>query len=312
MPRGKSGKKNNTPEEEPEGELTCAENKDEGESSPDEYEFLSKDQVLWFRNIIRAQGKDILREMFQEKCRKLNEEHELLKKWVKTENEDLLKMITELKEDNKEKQRRIERLEYENRQKDKTIRELNTKYDELEQRGYDKEVQLVGLPESDSDDGDLKKILKLSKDKMGLKLKTTDIEGIHRLGKKSDNKSRDVIISFKERKARKAFYEQRKKTSQSKEVSRNIYVNDHLTDFRKGLFYRARQLVKHKRLYMAWTQSGNVLVRKEENGKITQVRKYEDLNSMIDEPQLSYYQSSEGLPSSNQEDIISHLSDYDY
>ncbi len=144
---------------------------DEAESSHnDNLGFLSNDQVLWFHNIIRAQGRDILNEMFQEKCRKLNEENELLKQWVKSETDGMLKMLKDLKEDNREKQRRIERLEYENRQKDKTIGELNTKYDKLEQRQYDKDVQLVGLPESNNDEEDLKKILKLSKGKMGIKL----------------------------------------------------------------------------------------------------------------------------------------------
>ena len=77
----------------------------------------------------------------------MNEENELLKQWVKSETDGMLKMLTDLKEDNREKQPRKERLEYENRQKDKITRELNTKY-ELEQRRYDKDVQLVGLPES--------------------------------------------------------------------------------------------------------------------------------------------------------------------
>ncbi len=207
----------------------------------------------------------------------------------------------------------IERLEYENRQKDKTIRELNTKYDELEQRRYDKDVQVVGLPESNSDEEDLKKILKLSKDKMGIKLKGADIEGYHRLGKKTQKKTRDVIITFKERKTREAFYEQRKKTSQSTVISQNTYINDHLTDFRKGLFYRARQLVKHKKLYMTLTQKGNVLVRKVDDGKITQVNCYSDLKSLIEDPGdlFNEYDSSE-VSSTNQGDMLSHISDYDY
>ncbi len=196
----KNPKKTQANEEQVENDPLEYPNEDESESSQnnENLEFLSNDQVLWFRNIIRAQGKDILKEMFQEKCKKLNEENEALKQWVKSETEGLLKILTNLKEDNREKQHRIEKLEYENRQKDKTIRELNTKCDELEQRRYDKDVQVVGLPESNNDEEDLKKILKLSKDKMGIKLKGADIEGYHRLGKKAQKKTRDVIITFKE------------------------------------------------------------------------------------------------------------------
>ncbi len=172
---------------------------------------------------------------------------------------------------------------------------------------------MVGLPESINDEADLKKILKLSKDKMGIKLKGADIEGFHRLGKKTQKKTRDVIITFKERKTREAFYEQRKKASQSAVISQNTYINDHLTDFRKGLFYRARQLVKHKKLFMTWTQKGNVLVRKVEDGKITQVNCYSDLKALIEDPGdlFNEYNSSE-VSSTNQGDMLSHISDYDY
>ncbi len=313
-------KLSDTPQEEQaESDPATYSDEDKAESSQNnDLEFMSNDQVLWFRNIIRAQGKHILNEMFQEKCRKLNEENERLKQWVKSETEGMLKMLTDLKEDNREKQRRIERLEYENRKKDEIIRELNTKYDELEQRRYDKDVQVVGLPESNNDEEDQKKILKLSKDEMGIKLKGADIEGFHRLGKKTEKKSRDIIITFKEKKTREAFYEQRKKTSQSKVISQNIYVNDHLTDFRKGLFYRARQLVKHKKLYMTWTQKGNILVRKEESGKVIQVTNYSVLKSLTEDPEhlpdeypVGALGSSE-VSSTCLGDMMSHISDYDY
>ncbi len=276
-------------------------------------DFLSGDQVVWFRNIIRAQGKDILKKMMDEKWRTLQAENEALKQWVKSETEELVKKITDLQEDNREKQRRIERLEYENRQKAKVIEELNTKYDELEQSRYAKDVQLVGLPESNNEEEELKKILKMSKDKMGIKLKGSDIEGFHRLGKKNEKRSRDIIITFKEKKTREAFHEQRKKISQSKDITQNIYINDHLTDFRKGLFYRARQLAKHKKIYMAWTQKGNVLIRKEENGKVIQVTSYSDMNSLIEDTEhlLNEYNSSE-VSSYNQGDMMSHISDYEY
>ncbi len=84
---------------------------------------------------------------------------------------------------------------------------------------------------------------------------------------------------------------------------------------RKGLFYRARQLVKHSNLYMTWTQKGNVLnlVRKEESGKITQVTSYNDFKSLIEEQHqlLSEYNSSE-VCSTSPGDLMSHISDYDY
>ncbi len=61
---------------------------------------------------------------------------------------------------------------------------------------------------------------------------------------------------------------------------------------------------------MTWTQKSNVLVRKEENGKITQVTGYNDFKSLIEDPDhlLNEYNSSE-VSSSSPGDLTS---DYDY
>ena len=125
------------------------EEQDENTQNQDELQFLSSDQVLWFRNIIRAQGKDILKEMVDDKWAKVKEENEMLKQWVKSETGILLKKVKELEEDNREKQhtienlvtdlkkksRRIERLEFENNKKECQIKTVKLQVDEFQQQG---------------------------------------------------------------------------------------------------------------------------------------------------------------------------------
>ncbi len=94
MPAKKKNPKKNEGQAEQDPPKHPEEDETESNQNNENLEFLSSDQVLWFRNIIRAQGKDILNEMFQEKCRKLNEENESLKQWVKSETEGLLKTLT--------------------------------------------------------------------------------------------------------------------------------------------------------------------------------------------------------------------------
>ncbi len=124
--------------------------------------------------------------------------------------------------------------------------------------------------------------------------------------KKSDDKPRDTILRFKSKKMRDTFYSNRKKTAASQNIRENVYVNDRLTNYRKNLFYAARQLFKQKRVTAAWTQHGNVLVRKTPNDAPTQIYSHKDLEE---------FRISEMLQNSELQDddsIVTHISDYDF
>ncbi len=161
------------------------------------------------------------------------------------------------------KTRQIEKLQHENSMKDDKIQEITLKLDIFEQTQYDNDVQLVGLPESKDKENDLKKVLKLVHTTVGHKIKEDEIVEIIRLGRKSEEKARDTIVKFKTKKIRETLYSNRKKSASNKKIEQNVYINDRLTSYRKGLFYAARQLYKRKKIAAAWTQHGNILVRKE-------------------------------------------------
>ena len=118
-------------------------------------------------------------------------------------------------------------------------------------------------------------------------------------------------MSFRDVSSREAFYEKRKNIAPDKDPKKNIYVNDRITNYRKGLFYSARKLCKSKRVFAAWTQKGNVLVRKFDSGPILEIRKHSDLMSIRDN-----YERDEDLTLTSSrdsnEEVISHLSDYDF
>ena len=128
--------------------------------------------------------------------------------------------------------------------------------------------------------------MKLSKDKLGVKLKSTDIKCAHRLGKQKPNKHRDLVVSFNESAVREGFYQNRKKTSSNKDPKQNIYINDRITHHRQELFYSARKLCRSKKVFAAWTQTGNVLVRKSTNGPVIEIHKYSDLMSIKDKNEI--------------------------
>ena len=79
------------------------------------------------------------------------------------------------------------------------------------------------------------------------------------------------------------------------------------------MFYEARKLYKGRKLYAAWTQKGNVLVRRTEDGPVKQINNFEDLQ-MLKDTQIrssSTSMQNSSLDSSYSVEITSHLSDYD-
>ncbi len=92
-------------------------------------------------------------------------------------------------------------------------------------------------------------------------------------------------------------------------------MNDVLTTYRKGLFYAARKLYKAHKLCAAWTQQGNVLVRKIDGDKTTEIKSYDDLipfrdNDCNDSTTCSELETIDDL--AGYTDEMSHLSDYSY
>ena len=90
-------------------------------------------------------------------------------------------------------------------------------------------------------------------------------------------------------------------------------MNDSLTQHRQQLLYAARRLVKARKLYAAWSQDGNILVRKQETSKIIQVYDNEDLMVIkMDETQSSDQDQDTKDKSGEISSQVSHLSDYSY
>ncbi len=87
-------------------------------------------------------------------------------------------------------------MEFEHGKDKSKIKDLMITVDELQQSQHRASVQIVGIPESESKEADLKKVIKLAKDKFGLKLKTDDLPEVYRLGKKCEGKNRDLVIKF--------------------------------------------------------------------------------------------------------------------
>ncbi len=133
-----------------------------------------------------------------------------------------------------------------------------------------------------------------------------------RLGKQNEKKTRNIILKFKDKETRQKVYNERKKLVIHGNPRNSVYVNDALTQHRQELLYAARQLVKQKHLYAAWSQSGNILVRKSEDSNIIQVRDHSDL-TMLKSGEMEHVEDEDSSRQPEETSSeLTHLSGYSY
>ncbi len=296
----------NQPDSEKEEDTPSAEQEDNDEWMS---KYIGENQMTWFVRIIKTHATKAFKELIPDFEEKLTQKIE--ERYQETKHE-----LESLQSENKKLRRTVDKLQFQLHKKDEKIKELVVKIDAVAQNELKNDVQMVGLEETQSAEEDMKKVVKLAKEKMGMKLKKSDIKSVNRLGKKPSEKTvcRDLVVTFKDETVRETFYNNRKKTAISKLPQQNIYINDRLTSHRKGLFFQARKLYKARKVFATWTQKGNVLVRHKEDGPITQIYNYDDLQLFNDTAHMCNSSSklSSSLCSSSNVEIVSHLSDYDY
>lgn len=86
-----------------------------------------------------------------------------------------------------------------------------------------------------------------------------DISTAHRL-KSRGNGPAPVIVRFTTRKAKDAVYSARRQLKSN--PTERIFINEDLTKTVAELFKQARQCIKEKRLFSAWTHGGHLYVKK--------------------------------------------------
>ena len=168
----------------------------------------------------------------------------------------------------------------------------------------------IGFPDQNCDEDEEKKnLVKFAKETLDMKLKPSDIVQLQRLGKSTEMKpNRSLIVRFKKLSTRKDFYQRRKKTFVNSDPKKNVYINDRVTTHRSNLLYAARQLVKRSRIHSSWTQYGNVMIRKTEHDKPTEIKSHDDLavfretNDWMDDVIITDADTSDLPDTSDEED----------
>ena len=158
-------------------------------------------------------------------------------------------------------------------------KEMKCKIDNLEQSSRKNNIRIVGLQEEENED--IKgKVITLARSKMRIQnIHHEDIEDICRLGRKHQGKTRDIRVTFTSNKKKNVFHQARKKIPYDKEEP--VYINEDLTQHRSELFYQARKMRRNNKLFGAWTQDGNVLVKVKEHEKPKSIESYSQLKELL-------------------------------
>ncbi len=276
-------------------------------------ELPDQEHCTWFLNIIKIHSKNIAEQLLDEHKTSLKNEIRVIKETNAREIDSLKRKIEGLQRSDAQKNNEnneIERLQKEVRRNKEKVQETLVTVDNIELMKYINDVQLVGLPEPNDETSDLNQVLKLAREKMGQQLEDGDVRQIIRLGRKSEKNPRDLIVTFKTNQVRETFFNNRKKTASSKTIRDNVYVNDRLTRYRKGLFYRTRHLFKSNQVAAAWTQQGSVLIRERVNDLPRQISSHEELDEFESRGKLDLKRETWRTQSSTNS-YTSHLSDYD-
>ncbi len=160
----------------------------------------------------------------------------------------------------------------------KGLQQSALKLDTLEQQLKMRNVVISGFPESGDDISIKQKLVAFSKDVLEIEsITSSDIETAFRCGRETDStKPRNLVVHFKTKKKRDAFYERRKKTPVSANTN-SIYINEDLTLHRAKLFHDARKMKKQGRIHATWTQYGNIMVKRSSEDQPRAVYDHSDL-----------------------------------
>ncbi len=151
---------------------------------------------------------------------------------------------------------------------------LQTRIDNLDQKQRERNVRIVGFPEVEESNGDIKsKVIQLVGESG---ISAESIESTTRMGKRKDYKPRDLVVKFSTKETRDKFYALRKETPKE-EHNKKVYINEDLTEARAKLFFDCRRMVKKERLFGTWTQNGNIMAKVTSHDSPTVIQNHHEL-----------------------------------
>ena len=175
---------------------------------------------------------------------------------------------------------------------DEEIVKLNEENDNLYDELYDQKVDLTSLnqygrrenvefcnvPESVSQEQLNHHITEVMKS-MGIKVNNNTIHVLHRIGKSSPSRPRNVIVRFTDRKTAFTVLKKKKKLNDGK--FKRYYVTENLCPYNKLIFNKLYARKKNNEIHSLWSFNGNVFVKVREGDERFHVKHLDDIPSLF-------------------------------
>nr|CAI5866476.1 unnamed protein product [Callosobruchus analis] len=147
---------------------------------------------------------------------------------------------------------------------------LLKKQDELDQAKRSNNLRFFQVAEKENENNLISDVTRLIESHLGIKLQDSEIVTCYRIGKKSANKSRGILVTFSNSRIKQLIYNAKKKLKGS-----GIVIKEDLTGTRFRLMEAAIEKTSVKSV---WSYFGNIYVLK--NGKRFVIRSDSDLQKL--------------------------------
>lgn len=166
---------------------------------------------------------------------------------------------------------------------------LDIRIDNLEQASYMNSLEIQGVPLQEPDDP--ARIVCNIGTLISCTTSPDDWSNIHRQYRKpKQDKIPSIIVFFKETSKRDDFLAASKSHSgilmsklglnDNDQDDKFIYINEHLTNPRKKLFYAAKVFKKENGFKYLWTKNGRIYLKKDDDSQTVNVNFYTNLNRL--------------------------------
>lgn len=232
---------------------------------------------------LKAALDDAVREhlkMFEKSFRETmqKEVSELVDTQMKTYEDSM----TELMSENAQLKERLEQLEIYSRADNLTIHGIPEKSaaEVVSGQGASDGESLV-----DSNLATCDLVVELCNKRLGVAVARQDISTAHRLRSGKKEGHRPIVVRFTSRRVRDEVYRARRNLRQSLGSSNHshktapVFINEQLTKTNAEIFFRARKLLRCKQITGAWTNNGEIFIKKTSsvNEKPSKIRSIHDL-----------------------------------
>lgn len=208
---------------------------------------------------------------------------------IVSQNQDIIKSMSSMTEQHKELLQKVNTLEQENTKYKSRIADLETKLDLLEKNVRSTTIEIRNIPKIENETKQyLSSIVQKIGASLGLEqIQKPEIKDIYR------SKSNAIVVDLNSTQRKESIIATLKNTNKSRRESKKpslntedikvaglpqtIYISEYLTSKNRRLFYVARENVKSKKFFAAWTAYGKVYVKTKEGTAPVRIEEESDL-----------------------------------